>query len=145
MELLVAMAVTVIGLLGLMSMHKTGMQGNQASSRLIEATAIAQQTMEEIRSLPLQSADPTERTLLTVFGVADLPIVNGALPPIEGRAGMAFRRTVNAIELTGTSPDLVRIHVVISWTDNGADPDDPDPRFHHRIGFEVIRTRQDIL
>lgn len=142
-ELLVAMAVTVIGLLGLMSLHKTSIQGNQASARLIEATAVAQQTMEEIRALPIQSSDPAERTLLTLFVVPDLPILNGTLPPITGRDQTQYRRTVKAIELTGMSPDLVHIRIEIDWTDNGASPTDPDPRLHHSLVLEAIRTRQD--
>lgn len=147
LELLVAMSVTVIGLLGLMSLHKTGIQGNQASSRLIEATAVGQQTMEEIRSIPIQSAIPGEPTLLDLptAPVTSLPIVNGALPPVPGRGSMEYRRRLDAEELTSVSPDLVRIHIEISWTDNGADPADPDPRLHHELHFEVIRTRQETL
>lgn len=147
LELLVAMSVTVIGLLGLMSLHKTGIQGNQASARLIEATAVGQQTMEEIRSIPIQSTVPGERTLLDLPTPAatSLPIVNGALLPVVGRGGMEYRRVLNAQELTSVSPDLVRIQITISWTDDGAEPTNPNPRFHHQLSFEVIRTRQETL
>ena len=48
-EILVAMAVTIIGLAGLLSLSVSVMKGNQGSSRRGEAVRIAKDTIEEIR------------------------------------------------------------------------------------------------
>lgn len=141
-ELLIAMSVTIFGLLGLISMHKSTMQGNQGANRLVEATTIAQRTMEELRGIPVQSDDPTVKTLITEYPA--WPVVKEPLlPHIQGRDSTEYRRFVSIHEMTDISPDLVMIRVEVVWADNGADPATAAPQLVHETAFEIIRTRQE--
>src|SRR5215510_2165195 len=56
-EVLVAMVVLSLGLLGLAKMQITAIQVNAASGRLTQATALAQDKAEELMALPYTDAD----------------------------------------------------------------------------------------
>ncbi len=141
-EVLIAMVVTVVGLLGLMSMHTTSVRSNRSSSDLVMATAIAQQTMEEVRTLPFVSPTPTARSITSVFGATP---INVALTPVLGQADKPFQRQLTIEPVLAVSPDLLRIRVVVSWTEDGAPIATADPRLRHQFALETIRTRQEIL
>src|SRR4051812_4236556 len=79
LELLVTMAVTIIGLLGLMAMYVATAKGNEATARSSAAVSIAQDTLEELRSTGMIP-------LVTQFGQTDLPI-DASLDTVAGRDG----------------------------------------------------------
>jgi prepilin-type N-terminal cleavage/methylation domain-containing protein len=148
-EILVAMTVTMIGLAGLMSLYVTTVQGNSRATRAVIASTIAQQTMEELRSLPVappQSTLPYQGpTLQSVFGIpaADVPLAN-----VTGPDGTDYRRLVSVTPL-GVPPsplaNLVRVRLEVTWADEGADPTTTNARLRHEFVLEAVRTRQDIL
>lgn len=148
-EILVAMTVTIICLAGLMSVYTTTVQGNSRAGRTVVASAVAQQTMEELRSLPVQPpvANYQGPTLLTLVGgtlpAADVPLVN-----ITVQDGTIFKRTVTVKQLVLPSQplsNLLHIQLVVEWTDEGAAITTTDRRLKHRIVLESVRTRQDLL
>lgn len=142
LELLIAMAVTIFGLLGLVSLHKSTIQGNQAASRLVEATTIAQRTMEEIRSIPVQSPNVADRTLSTIYPT--WPVNDAPLPDVDTGRGNTYRRFLSLRQMD-LSPDLVMVRIEVAWSDNGASAGAADSRLHHQITMEMIRTRQETL
>lgn len=147
-EILIAMTVTLIGLAGLLSLHLTTVRGNSRATRTVMASVIAQQTMDELRNLPVQP--PTtpflEPTLSgPPFGI---PSTNVSLPEAEGPDKTRYERLVSVTPLgPAASPlqDLVRVRIEIRWTDEGAAAGTTDSRLRHRMVLETIRTRQDLL
>jgi Tfp pilus assembly protein PilV len=131
--------VTVIGLAGLLSLHSTTIKGNQIASRSGEAATVAQRAMEELRAIPVQGPNSIE----TTYGV--LPIIDAAMDPVSGRAGMTYTRRVSVGELTSVSEDLVLMRVEVEWADDGADPATAPDNLKHVISLELIRTRQEAL
>ncbi len=132
LELLVTMAVTVIGLLGLMAMYVATAKGNEATARSSAAVAIAQDTLEELRSTSMQA-------LVTQFGQSDLPI-DADLDTVAGRDGTTYNRHVTVDEVTAVSRDLVKIRVEVNWTDDNATAGADDGAYDHRVGLEIIRS-----
>lgn len=147
-EILVAMTVTIIGLAGLMSLYTTTVQGNSRAARTVMASTVAQQTMEELRSLPAQEPvtgyqGPTLETLLGSIPAFDVPLLD-----VTAQDGTIFKREVTVEPLVLPSQPLsklLRIRVVISWTDEGAVITTTDRRLKHTIVLESVRTRQDLL
>ncbi|MBE7451219.1 MAG: prepilin-type N-terminal cleavage/methylation domain-containing protein [Kofleriaceae bacterium] len=137
LEMLITLAVTVIGLTGLLSLHVVTTKGNAITSRSGEGVAIAEATVEEIRNLTLPA-------LFTELGVSALPVdVN--LDTVAGRAGVTFNRRVQVTELTAVSTNLVKIRVEVSWTDAGAAPGAEGGIHDHRVSLELIRTASESL
>ena len=136
MELLITLTITVIGMAGLLSLHFATLKGNQGASRFGEATAIAQESIEELRQMSIPQIE-------TAFGV--LPITNAVMDTVAGRAGMTYSVFMSAVELTVASPDLVRLRIDVSWTDDGAVPGADNGIYDHTISLEVVITRQDAL
>ena len=132
LELLVTMAVTVIGLLGLMAMYVATAKGNEATARSSQAVTIAQDTLEELRSLSMQA-------LVDEFGQTDLPI-DANLDTIAGRDGTTYSRRVTVDELTTVSRDLVKLRVEVSWSDDNAAAGSDDGANDHKVGLEIVRS-----
>lgn len=135
------MTVTIIGLAGLMSMYTTTVQGNSRAARTVMASAVAQQTMEELRSMPVQEpvAGYEGDTLESELG--GIPAIDVPRDDVT-QASTVYKRLVSVEE---PLPDLLRVRVVVSWTDEGASDATTDERFKHSIVLESIRTRQDLL
>jgi prepilin-type N-terminal cleavage/methylation domain-containing protein len=132
LELLITLAITVIGLTGLLSLFVVTAKGNTTTSQSGEAVAVAEATLEEIRNLSLPA-------MYAQFGVASLPI-DANLDTVAGRAGVTFSRRVQITEMTATSTNLVKLRVEVSWTDAGAAVGANGGMHDHRISFELIRT-----
>lgn len=140
LELLITMAVTVIGLMGLMSLHLTTTRGNDIAGRSGEGVTIATQTLEDLRSRGFR--DMVQ--LLTGNRNSALPI-DETMDVVQGRSGMSYRRRAVIQELTEASSGLVRIRIEVGWTDDGALPESDQGVHDHLIVLEVIRTRQEAL
>ncbi|HVV86613.1 MAG TPA: type II secretion system protein [Kofleriaceae bacterium] len=132
LELLVTMAVTIIGLLGLMAMYVATAKGNEATARSSAAVSICQDTLEELRSTSMTA-------LVAQFGQSDLPI-DTDLDTVAGRDGTTYNRHVHVEELTAVSRDLVKMRVEVSWTDDNATAGTDEGAHDHLVGLEVVRS-----
>ncbi len=137
LELLVTMGITIIGLLGLMSLYVVTARSNALGAHSGEAVAVAEATVEEIRGTPI--AD-----LLAAHAAPSLPL-DVSLDTVAGRAGMTFNRRVQVIELTAVSPNLVKIRVDVTWTDAGATAGAEGGIYDHQVSLELIRTASEAL
>ena len=141
LELLVTLGITIIGLTGLMSLHVATIRANDSTAKNGEAVAIAQETLETLRA-------DTLTELLARFSTTTLP-VNASLNTIAGRGGITFRRRVTVVELTAASTDLIKIRVVVSWSDdnsNGSGSGSGSASIYdHQVSLELIRTVQEAL
>lgn len=140
-EILVALTVTILGLTGLMSLYTTTVQGNSRATRTVLASTVAQRTMEELRSLPMQTPVPTYEGPTLEGLVGGIPASDVALADVT-QGNMLYTRKVSVAQ---PLPDLLRVRVEVSWTDEGASAASTDTRLEHRIVLESIRTRQDLL
>lgn len=134
-EILMAMTVTVIGLVGLLSLHMTTIKGNQIAAHSAEATTIAQRLLEELRS---RSVDD----IVSEYGA--LPIEDALMDTVAGKI-ITYTPYLSVKELTGVSEDLVLLRIEVRWADDGADPATVDVRDIHDIVLEIVRTRQEAL
>lgn len=140
-EILVALTVTILGLTGLMSLYTTTVQGNSRAARTVMASTVAQQTMEELRSLPVEApVNPYEGPTLAGL-VGGIPASDVALADVT-QGNMLYKRKVSVAEPLA---DLLLVRVEVSWTDEGAADTTADSRLKHSIVLESIRTRQDLL
>jgi prepilin-type N-terminal cleavage/methylation domain-containing protein len=140
LELLITMAVTVIGLMGLMSLHLTTTRGNDIASRSGEGVTIAQQTLEDLRARAFK--DMVEA--LTGNRNTALPI-DVVLNVVQGRNGMSYRRRAIVQEMTTASTGLVRVRLEVSWTDDGAIQGSDNGVHDHVLVLEVLRTRVEAM
>jgi type IV pilus assembly protein PilV len=99
-ELLIALALSMVGLLGLISLQMVAIKGNANSRNYAEATALAQEKLEELQVLPYVSL---------AAGNDATPI--GANPTSTVKP---YSRSWSIISDNGTTKV---IQVVVSWTD----------------------------
>lgn len=132
LELLITMAVTVVGLLGLMAMYVATAKGNEATARSSAAVTIAQETLEELRSMSMAK-------LVASFGQTDLPI-DANLDTVAGRDGTTYNRHVTVDEVAAVSRDLVKLRVEVTWTEDNAQAGANSGAYDHRVGLEVVRS-----
>ena len=137
LELLVTLGITVIGLTGLMSLHVATIRGNDSTAKNGEAVAVAQETLETLRAETLTN-------LQTRF--TSLPI-DANLDTVVGRNGITFRRRVLITELTAASSDLIKLRVVVQWSDDNANGTGTGTAsiYDHQVSLELIRTVQESL
>ncbi|MEZ4366446.1 MAG: prepilin-type N-terminal cleavage/methylation domain-containing protein [Kofleriaceae bacterium] len=130
-ELLVTLAVTTIGMVGLVSLNLTTMGGNGMAGRNVEATAVAQDTLESLRGMPVVD-------MLTAVGTPiGAPTI---MDTVAGRAGVTFNRTATVTQLAA-STDLLLIRVDVDWADDGV----ASIQTSHRVSVELVRTREEPL
>lgn len=145
-EILIAMTVTIIGLAGLLSLHLTTVRGNSRATRTVMASAIAQQTMDELRSLPVRAPTATyaEPTLQSAYGIPANEVL--IVPDLLGPDNTTYQRVVSINPLGGPPLDnLVLVRVEIRWADEGAAADTTNRRYSHSVVLETVRTLQDVL
>ena len=134
LELLITLAVMVIGMTGILGLQLATTRANQGASQTAEGVTIAQRTLEEARS----------KTLAQLLADHD---DDGALPidhdfdaqTVTGRTTTYLRRIT--VEATEASDDLLRVRVEVTWADDGAAIGDPDHT--HVVSVELLRTRQE--
>lgn len=137
LELLVTMAIAIVGLTALMALFVVTARGNAGGARSGEAVSIAEATVEEVRAMSVDD-------MLVTFGVGALPI-DGSLDSVAGRAGTTFERRVQVSELTAVSANLIKIRVEVHWTDDGASAGAEGGIHDHRVSFELVRTASEAL
>jgi prepilin-type N-terminal cleavage/methylation domain-containing protein len=98
-ELLIALALSMIGLLGLMALQISAIKGNASSRNFAEATALAQEKLEKLQVVPYANVAASTETAL------------GANP---ASTQTPYTRTVTIISDNGTTKV---IEVEVSWPD----------------------------
>jgi prepilin-type N-terminal cleavage/methylation domain-containing protein len=98
-ELLIALALSMVGLLGLLALQMTAVKGNANSRNYAEATALAQEKLEQLQTLPYANLAASAESNI------------GANP---GSSLTPYTRTVTIVSDNGTTKVL---QVVVSWPD----------------------------
>jgi len=98
LELLIALVILAVGLLGVAGMQVTSISGNAFSNNVTIATGLAQSRIEELKKLPNSDA---------ALSAGDHD--EGLLP---GTA--IFSRSTNVNDL---SPEVKQVTVTVRWTD----------------------------
>ena len=134
-ELLVTLAVSAIGVAGMLALQLTTVRTNATSSTSADAVTIAERTIEEARGLSVDE-------MLFEYEAAALPIDHDfGLQTVSGRTATYLRRIL--VEENEDSDDLLRIRVEVTWADDGRDVN--DPAYRHTVSLEILRTRQEAL
>ena len=105
LEVLIVMAIFSIGILAVAAMQMTSTKGNASARRMTEATALAENQIENLMQLPYDHAD-----------------LNPANNPHPGPQGGPYAMTwdVNEIDLDGDlTNDSKTIDVTVSWSYSG--------------------------
>lgn len=144
LELLVTLAITTIGMLGILSLHVSLSRGNDGAARAAESITVAKETVEWLRTLRYD--DMLSALGTTAPGGTDVVV---DLTPTVGRAGMSYRRRVTLrkiVDHVATNSQLIRLRVEVAWTEDGAAPVGfaSGPR-DRSIAFELLRTNQEAL
>lgn len=139
LEVLITLAVTTIGLIGLLSLHLSVARGNDAANRSAEASNIANRTIEELRAYR-----PSD--MLVALGASTVPIDTTALGTIAGRNNVTYARRVQVSALTAGT---WKIRVEVSWTDDSASATASENGvanvYAHKLAAEIIRTTSEVL
>ena len=140
LELMITLAVTTIGLVGLLSLHLSIARGNDNASRASEAQQLANQTLETLR------AQRTADMMTTLTGSATaLPPIDVTLSSVVGRANMTYRRRVVITTLNAASSSLWLMRVEVSYTEDGGSAGAAGGSLDHTMAAELIRTVEEAL
>ncbi|HKE14208.1 MAG TPA: prepilin-type N-terminal cleavage/methylation domain-containing protein [Kofleriaceae bacterium] len=134
-EVLVTLAVTLIGLAGLMALHHVVSEGNSSAGRTTEASAIAETALEEVRQLAFAQIE-------TQFGTAP---IDAELEDATGKGDHVYRRRLLIEPIDAVSPDLFRVRIEVSWTEDGAAAGSDEGAHDHTFVLETLRTRQEVM
>jgi len=123
LELLIAISILMVGLLGVASMQVSGIRGNYFSANTTMGLTLAEDKMEELLALnynhgDLQDSEPGNNSDLTTTVTLDHDeTVN---EPGQATAGGRFHRIWNVRdEDTGAGwPDMKTITVIVEWENN---------------------------
>ncbi|HEY5938341.1 MAG TPA: prepilin-type N-terminal cleavage/methylation domain-containing protein [Kofleriaceae bacterium] len=140
LELMITLAVTTIGLVGLLSLHLSIARGNDNASRASEAQQLANQTLETLRAQ--RNAD----MMMTLTGSStSLPPLDVTLSSVVGRANMTYRRRVVITTLNAASSSLWLMRVEVSYTEDGGSAGAAGGSLDHTMAAELIRTVEEAL
>ncbi len=132
-EVLITLAVTLIGLAGLMTLHHVVSDGTGSAARMAEASGIAETALEEVRQLAFTRIE-------SQFGA---PPVDVELEQAAGKGDRVYDRQLLIEPLD--SPDLFRVRIEVSWSDDGAAAGSDDGAHDHTFVLETFRTRQEAM
>lgn len=135
-ELLVTLAVTVIGLAGLVAIHGSGIKANRVSRESAGAIEVGERIMEDLRGIPADQIAPRFDPDGTLPVDVQLGTVTGGPVPYAVRL---------IAEEIPADTDLVRIRIEVNWTELGAAPGAEGGRYDHRIVLEMVRTKLEQL
>jgi prepilin-type N-terminal cleavage/methylation domain-containing protein len=134
-EVMVTLAVTLIGLAGLMTLHHVVSEGNSSAGRTTEASAIAETALEEVRQLAFVQIE-------TQFGTAP---IDADLEEATGKGEHVYRRRLLIEPIDAVSPDLFRVRIEVSWSEDGAAAGSDEGAHDHTFVLETLRTRQEVM
>lgn len=150
LELLITLAITTIGMVGVMTLHMSVSRGNDGAARTNEAMTVATETVEWLRSMAF---DDLQSELGGINPVMGSPLTVN-LSTIPGRAAMSFRRRTIITVLSGNvvggnDTRLTRFRVEVAWTEDGAvrtgADNFSDGYYDHQVAFEFVRTAKEFL
>jgi type IV pilus modification protein PilV len=119
-EIMVSMALLVIGLLGILALQMTTVKGNRVSRELDRARVLAAEVMEDVRAKDI-STD-----------------TGGSYPNVTTSDGVTYRRAYTVAAVSG-SPTMRLITVTVTFAEN----DNPDDE--HSATLQMLRTTQEKL
>lgn len=134
-EILITLAVTLIGLGGLMTLHHVITEGTATAGRMAEASSIAEAALEEVRRAPFA-------TLEAQLGA---PPIDVELEQASGRGERVYGRRLTVEALDAVSEDLFRVRIEVTWSDDGAVAGAEGGIHDHTFVLETFRTRQEAL
>jgi hypothetical protein len=134
-ELLVALAVTTIGLTGVVAMHTSSARANRLSKETTAATSICERTMEQLRAMSIDE-------IVATLGEGELPFETVLTDVDAGH--VSYARLLSGQEVED-NPGLVKLRIDVDWTEAGGDPGESGGRFDHTITLEVVRTKLELL
>jgi type IV pilus assembly protein PilV len=111
-EVLIGLIILAIGILAIAGMHITSIRGTSFSNSLTQASVIAQERLEFLKSLPLNDAS------LDTGDYNDLPNVG------------IFTKSYHADR--NLNPNYVQITYTVSWVEKG---------IPHSVSFRTIKAR----
>ena len=138
LELLITLSVTTIGLVGLLALHLSVVRGNDGASRSAEAEQIGTATLESLRA---QRSDAMMKTL--TGNPTATPPTAPYITKVVGRGGMAYTVTITVDAPLITSPSLLRLRVVTSWTEDGGARGASGGQLDHALALELLRTQEE--
>ena len=133
-EIMVTMAITLLGLAAMLTLHGTVAEGNRMSVESAEASAVAESALEDLRQDSIARIETTYNAVPIDVNLAD----------VQGRNSQVFARRLLVQAVSGQA-DLVKLRVEVSWTDSGAAVGADDGIHDHRVVLEELRTREEQL
>lgn len=110
-ELMITLAVTMFGLMGLIALNTTFSRSSQTMNRSQEGVAVGKQVIEELRAK--RTAELV--TALTGTVAATPPFSRTGYTTVAGRNGLSYTVDVDVTAVTST---LWRMRVEVEWTDD---------------------------
>jgi type IV pilus assembly protein PilV len=120
-EMLVAVTILAVGLLGLAQLQVTAIKANSQSSTIMAATAIAQKAIEEIAAMDPADGrfdgEPWPDTFLTVDGGGTYSIVRSVVNPFESvtnlcKITIVVESTTEVGHVLGNQKRSVTVHTL---------------------------------
>ena len=114
LEVLVALLVSTVGLLGALAMLGTILGGGQFSRNSTEASILAQDKLEELVIMPgVTASNPPDNTIITELNINAF----GRTPAPPDGTGIYTRQTTWGTDPVATFGVRRTITVVVSWLD----------------------------
>lgn len=129
-ELLIALVITVFGLMGVLALHGTLTQGTGAATQSQEAVSIAKQAIELFRS----KRNPDLAQELTGSQLSTPPFSRDNYVSVIGRNGLTYTVDVD-VTLYQT---MWKVRVEVHWTDEATGEEKMMP-------FELLRPSAEAL
>jgi hypothetical protein len=129
-ELLIALVITVFGLMGVLALHGSLAQGTGAAAQSQEAVSVAKQSIELFRS----KRPPDLARELTGSELSSPPFSRPNYVSVIGRNGLTYTVDV-AVSLYQT---MWKIRVEVRWTDDATGEERMMP-------FELLRPTMEAL
>jgi prepilin-type N-terminal cleavage/methylation domain-containing protein len=122
-ELLVSMALSTIGLLGLMALQMIAVRGNMMSRNFGDAIGIAQQRLEQAAHTPYASLSTLAETNTTAYPTADTSVT----------APNSYTRTTT-VSVDAKLANTTTVTVKVDWNDTQQQP------VAHHVTLVTVRS-----
>jgi prepilin-type N-terminal cleavage/methylation domain-containing protein len=106
-EVMMALALTAIAILGILSMYTKTMRSAGFSRHTTEATALAEDKIEQLR------------TISPAVGTAAVSVVGLDPQGLTGTGGI-YTRTYSITMVPSVSPIYANVQAIVSWSDDGS-------------------------
>jgi len=124
LEVLIALVVLAIGMLGIMALQGTAVKANRISRELEQARVATSQMMEDLRGRP-------------VLSLPALPAI-GSYPTVTTPDGTVYTRTFTVADIP-SEPNLKLVTATTTFDEDG------DPANRHTAMLQMVRTTLESL